>query len=585
MRIFRNFSKLIKDIKGLKRIWPFVKQEKKLLIIAVILIPVISIIQMLLPIVLQRTIDEGVLVNDFEKISIGAAFYLLLVVSGYIVRSVQTLISALSVHRGIKRTRKFLISHILKLKASFHDHNMSGKLATRATSDFDGLSESLNQGVLNAIVDIFVLIGIISGMFYLNWQLASFTFLVLPLVALIVVTFSRILKRAMLLARSKLASVNAYTQECLYGNTTIKLLTAEEESTEHFKELTKEYRNTQMKSVIFDGILTAVLDGLASITIGFFLWLTVSPFIQSDLITTGLIVAFVSYIQHLFEPLKQLGNRIAMLQGAFTSLDRIFSIMDVEDFIHGDETINSFKGNISFNNVTFSYSDEEGSATILKNISFSTKEGETIALVGRTGSGKSTIIKLITKLYDGYKGEILVDSNDLRSIDGSSLRSKIGMVPQDIVLFKGSISFNITLGDESITKEDIITASKLVGIHDFIETLPQKYENEIKESGDNLSHGQKQLIIFARAIAKKPSVIILDEATSSVDPESENAIQNAISTIMKGHTVIVIAHRLSTIEQCDKILVLSQGELAEQGNHHSLMDKKGIYHRLYAAKG
>lgn len=579
-----NFKKIFLDLKGLKRIWPFLRGDKGLLITAVFLIPFLSLSQMLLPITLKQTVDEGIVASDFNNIAFGATLYLLLVILGYIVRTSQTLLTALSVHRGIKNTRIFLISHILKLKAAFHDHHMSGSLVTRATSDFDGLSESLNQGVLNAVIDIFVLIGIVIGMFLLNWKLACFIFLLLPFVAVIVVTFSRILKRTMLIARAKLAILNAFTQECLYGNTTLKLLTAENAIEKQFKSLALKYRNAQMKSVIFDGILTAILDGLASITIGLFLWISVSGYITSDLITAGTIVAFVSYIQHLFDPLKQFGNRIAMLQGAFTSLDRIFAIMDVDDFIEGDGRLGRLKGNIIFKNVTFSYHDEQREDPILKNISFTTNVGESIALVGKTGSGKSTIIKLITKLYDGYHGKITLDDKDLKEINGTALRSKIGIVPQDIVLFKGSVTFNISLGDETISYDDIVKATSLVGIHDFIETLPEKYNSQIAENGENLSLGQRQLIIFSRALVKDPSLIILDEATSSIDPESEKAIQNAISTIMQGRTVIVIAHRLSTIKQCDKIFVLDSGEIVEAGNHSALLLQKGFYHNLYDAR-
>ncbi|SMF21397.1 ABC transporter ATP-binding protein [Pseudobacteriovorax antillogorgiicola] len=578
-----SFQKLINDIKGLKRLWPFLRENKRYLIIAACLIPLISAAQSTMPLLIKWTIDNGIVAKNESNIWLGAGLGLGLIVFEYFTRAGQTMYTALAVHRMIRNMRSYLVRHIMRLSASFHDRNLSGALVTRATSDFDNLSESLNQGVLNSIVDAAVLLGALIGLFILNWQLALCALLIMPVVIVVVTQASRLLKRTMLSARSKIAALNGFTQECLYGSTTIKLLAAEKHAQKKFDGLVIAYRNAQMKSVVIDASLFAVLDGISSITIGIILWFAVSQIYGQDSgLSVGVMVAFVQYIQTLFEPLKQLGNKIAMLQGAFTSLDRIFKIIDTNDFVEGDELPKEIEGSIQAKNVSFRY-DLESSKPILDAVSFELKAGESLALVGRTGSGKSTIIKLLSKLYGDFDGSIHLDGQDLRDLDGHELRKKIAMVPQDIVLFDGSILFNITLGHPNISREDAINASKLVGLHPIIEQLENDYDYKISEEGVNLSQGQRQLIVFARALAKDPKLIILDEATSSVDPASERLIQSAIDRILHDRTVIVIAHRLSTIRSCDQIILLRQGKIQEKGNHESLMESGGQYFQLYQA--
>lgn len=583
MKIAKNILKLLADLKGLKRLWPFLRQNKKYLLVSAVLIPVISALQTSMPLLVKWTIDNGIMPKDINNLWMGAGLGFILIVLEYLTRATQTLVTSLSVHQMIRNMRSFMVDHIMKLSARFHDNHLSGALVTRSTSDFDNLSESLNMGVLNSLVDTAVLIGALIGLFVLNWKLAICALIILPIVVIIVTTASRYLKRTMLAARSKIAALNGFTQECLYGSTTIKLLTAEKDAQTKFDFLSIDYRDAQMKSVVIDAGLFAVLDGISSITIGIILWVAVSqiPGDQSGL-SVGVMVAFVQYIQNLFEPLKQLGNKIAMLQGAFTSLDRIFKILDTQDFVEGDRDISKIEGRIEASQVSFRYNPSNTQA-ILDNISFHLAPGESMALVGRTGSGKSTIIKLISKLYDGYTGSITLDGQDLKQINGTLLRRKIAIVPQDITLFDGDILFNITLGRPGVTEEAAIEASKIVGLHPFIEDLPEGYRFMINEEGGNLSQGQQQLMVFARALAQDPQLIILDEATSSVDPTSERLIQTAIDKILKDRTVIVIAHRLSTIKSCNQIILLEQGKIKEIGSHIELMELRGGYYQLYSA--
>lgn len=566
------------DFKELKKLWPYLRQHKKTLVIACFLIPIISLFQMAVPFILKRTVDQGVLAGNFEVIAWGSLAYLTVVVLEYAARAFQTVLTSRAVFNMVRSMRMSLIEHIMRLSARFHDRTMSGALVTRATSDFDNLNESLNQGVLSSIVDMAVLIGALVGLFILDWKLALITLVILPLTVIIITLFSRALKTSMLLARVKIAALNAFTQECLYGSSTIKLLNAHKDSDVRFHSLAIEYRDAQMKSVVADAVLFAMLDGVSSITMGIVLWFAVTEIHGHTLLSAGVMIAFVQYVQNLFDPLKQLGNKIAMLQGAFTAIERIFGIFETREFVAGAEKPKSVEGTVEFKDVSFQYLADNKT---LQHVSFQLTAGKSLAIVGATGSGKSTIIKLLSKLYDGYEGTIMVDGWNLQEMNGAELRRHIAIVPQDIVIFHGSVGFNIGLGDELTDAQRIRDAARFVGADRFIEQLPGGYDFIVREGGDNLSQGQRQLLAFARAIARNPRIMILDEATSSVDPASEALIQEAIEKIFTGRTLIVIAHRLSTIRKCDQILVLDRGEVMETGSHEALLAKRGRYFELH----
>ena len=579
----KNTKILLKDFKNLKKIWPYLKPWRFRLLLAVSLVPIIIVVNTAVPWILKETIDNGIAKNSHSAIVTGSLIYLILIISEYFFRGAQTLLLNTSVHKMIKSLRTALIQNILELAPAFHDRTLSGALVTRATSDFDNMSESLNQGILSSIIDLAVVLGTLFGLFILNPYICLSVILILPFVGSIVIFFSTTLKKTMLTARKKIAVLNAFIQECLLGKATIKILTAENVAAVEVGGKAKDYRNAQMKSVILDAFMFAILDGVASITIGLTLWVAVSPHInlnQYSNITPGILVATIAYIGNLFDPLKQLSNKIAMLQGTFTAIDRIFSILEEQDFISGDESICEIEGDIEFDSVSFSYSTAKPNTQIIDDLSFHVESKSSLAIVGPTGSGKSTIIKLITKMYQGFEGVILLDKKSIANISPRALRKKIGIVPQDIILFQGSISFNISLGMANISEDDIKNACKLVGADTFISQLPGKYQFQISEQGSNLSQGERQLISFARALAKKPSLIILDEATSSVDPNSEARIQKAIESILEERTVIIIAHRLSTIKNCDKILVLEAGKISQIGSHDDLISSKGTYQTL-----
>lgn len=574
-----------REFTNLKKLWPYLRQNKKLVWIAIVTIPIISVLEMNIPIVIKQAIDQGIGQSNWADLKYWVAIYFALVVGQYLCRSAQTVSSALAVHRMIKSLRHALIDHVLRLSCRYHDRELSGRLVTRATSDFDNLSESLNFGVLTSVVDIAVLVGSVIGLFYLNWMLALCTFIIFPVMGLVVSRFSKALKRTMLKARVKIAELNGFTQECFYASSTIKLLTAEKAAQKQYDHLNESYRKVQMNSVMLDAFMFSIIDGLTSITIGLILYAAVTLVADVQIFTAGLMVAFVQYIQQMFEPVKHLSNKIAMLQGAFTAIDRIFGVLEQKDFVVGKESIERLKGKLEFKDVSFSYAKNSTHEAdrVLKDVSFTLEPGESLAIVGATGSGKSTIVKLLSKLYDGYSGQILIDDMDLENINGDALRSQIAIVPQDIVLFDGSIRFNIDLGLPGISQDDVIQAAKRVGADQFITRLPGGYDFILREQGANLSHGQRQLIVFARALAKNPSMIILDEATSSVDPQSEAMVQRGIESLLENRTVIVIAHRLATIRKCSQILVLQRGIIQERGNHDTLLEQQGAYHQLYHA--
>ena len=564
---------------SLVKLWPWLRPNKGLVLIGSSMIPVVAIIAMFQPLTIQRAIDEGILKGDLRQTIFWASACLGLSFISYIFSGIQALTTATAVHRMIRDLRTTLMSHVLRLAPAWHDHQISGALATRATSDFDTLSESLNQGVLSSVIDILVLIGCIAGMFILSVKLALTALVILPVMTWLVIWFSKRLNGTMLASRKNLAALNGFTQEALTSLSAVKLLNAEKGVTTRYNALNRLYRDTQLENVYYDSLMFSSIDGISSITLGVVLFIAIKATGHGSDLTAGILVAFVQYVQQLFEPLKQLGTKMAMLQGAFTSMERIFGLLDRSDKVRGSAPVswpNSVT--IDFKNVSFAYKPQGTDA--LSNISFSLPAGKSLAIIGSTGSGKSTIAKLITKLYDGYRGSVEIAGQPILDFDPENVRSNMGIVPQDIVLFEGGIAFNISFGRPGVSREQIETAAKIVGAETFINQLPGQFEFQVREQGANLSHGQRQLIVFARALVGNPPLLILDEATSSIDPQSEALIQTATAKLLAGRTVIVIAHRLATIKRCDLVLVLEHGKVAEFGTPAQLLQSGGRYSQL-----
>jgi len=537
------------------------------------------VISMFQPLVVRHAIDEGILKGDINKTMHWATICLALAFASYIFTGIQSVATATAVHRMIRDLRTALIRHVLRLAPAWHDHQISGALATRATSDFDTLSESLNQGVLSSLIDIMVLVGCIAGMFILSSKLAITAIFILPVMTWVVLWFSKKLNESMLSSRKNLAALNGFTQEALTSLNAVKLLNAESGVTRRYGTLNTAYRDAQLENVYYDSLMFATIDGISSITLGIVLFIAIKATGLAEDLTAGVMVAFVQYVQQLFEPLKQLGSKMAMLQGAFTSMDRIFGLLDRKDCVRGDQPT-QWKGAVSltFEQVTFRYNS--GHKPVLHNVSFHVPAGTSLAIVGSTGSGKSTVIKLLTKLYDGYSGQILIDQQPITDLRPEDVRARMGVVPQDIVLFEGSVAFNIGMNRPGVSMDEIREAAKIVGADGFIQQFPEGYEFQIKEGGVNLSHGQRQVLVFARALIGKPPLLILDEATSSIDPESEALIQEATAKLLQERTVIVIAHRLATIKRCTNVLVLEHGIVREYGPPKELATAGGRFSEL-----
>ncbi|MEI6833867.1 MAG: ABC transporter ATP-binding protein [bacterium] len=568
-------------ITPLLKLWPWLRPHRKLVYLGSAMIPVVAIIAMVQPLLLKKAIDDGILAGNWQITMFWASFCLLLSFSTYILGGVQTIATSIAVHRMIYSMRSSLMRHVLSLPAVWHDNQISGALATRATSDFDTLSESLNQGVLSSVIDILVLAGCIAGMFLLSSKLAVTALIILPIMTWLVIWFSKKLNTSMLASRRNLATLNGFTQEAITSLSAVKLLNAERGVSGRYQKLNQDYKNSQLDNVFYDALMFASIDGISSITLGIALFMAISWAGHENVFSAGLMVAFVQYIQQLFEPLKQLGTKMAMLQGAYTSIDRIFGLLDLTDKIGGQLPVTwKSEADVEFKNVSFTYKPK--TSDVLTNINFRLPAGKSLAVIGRTGSGKSTIIKLLTKLYSGYRGIIMIGGQSIENILPEQVRDHLGIVPQDVVLFEGSIAFNISLGDNAITREQLEKATATVGASEFIRDLPGGLDFVVKENGSNLSQGQRQLIVFARALVKNPSLIILDEATSHIDPHSEALVQAATAKILAERTVIVIAHRLETIKKCDLILVLENGRIVEMGEPKQLLELGGRYQELLA---
>ncbi|MCY4443504.1 MAG: ABC transporter ATP-binding protein [Proteobacteria bacterium] len=570
---------------------PYFAGKRLLLICCFALIPVIAGLQALLPLALEVLVNDGIMAKNHSTLMAYSSYFLLIHVFCTIATATQMLTSTYLIQSLIKKLRLRLISHIMNLKASYHEAKVSGNLLTRATSDFDNITHSLQHGVLISIVELFAIIGSIIAMFILDVRLAMIVLLILPIAIIAIYYITGKVGSASHNALKRLASYNAYTGEHMYQHLLVKLYGMEEMAKKGHNDHDRHYRHARLRVISLDALLYSFIEGVSSITIGMTMWFVMHSYFGLDDISPGVVVAFIQVLQFLFDPLKGLAGTMSALQEAFSSFDRIFSVLAVKEHVEGNEPLKPIttEDAIVFKDVSFSYenftSPTEDLPTVLKNVSFSISKGTSCALVGATGSGKSTIAKLLIKLYGGYQGSITVGHQQLRDIAPQHLREKVALVSQDLTLFSGSVAFNISLGRKNITRNKVIEAAKLTGAHRFISQWPLGYEDNILERGANLSIGEKQLISLSRALCSDPELIILDEATASIDPKTEEDFERATSKIMGQKTILIIAHKLSTITHCDHIIVMEKGKIKEKGDHNSLMALNGAYAQFMAAKG
>lgn len=568
------------DISLLRRLTRFLQPYKLYVFVAVFFTLVVSVLVPLRPYLTKVAVDDNIAHKDWNGLLSTLMLILgILVLQGGINYGLSLLMQWVG-QQAVYDLRMQLFSRLQKLSLRFYDTNPIGRLVTRVTSDVEILNEVFSSGLVVIISDILVIVGIVAFMLTISWELTLLTIAILPLLLIATALFRKKVRANYRDIRKQVARLNAFLNEYISGIGIIQLFQQERSQHEKFEHINRAHADTQIRTIFYYAIFFPVVEMLAGIATAIMLWYAAGG-IMSGTMTVGMLIAFTQYFEMFFRPIRELSEKYDTLQNAMASSERIFVLLDENSFVEdapNAEPMQQLEKGIEFQNVWFGYTP---TAMVLKDVSFAVNKGETVAIVGATGAGKSSIINLLTRFYEFQQGAILVDGKDIRRIQQQSLRSRIALVLQDVFLFSGSISRNISLGNEEISQEAIEQAAKAVGAHTFIQRLPQGYNTPVMERGATLSVGQKQLISFARALAANPDILILDEATSSVDTATEHLIEQAIQTLMVGRTSIVIAHRLSTIQRADRIIVLHHGEVREQGNHHQLLAQNGLYAKLY----
>jgi ATP-binding cassette subfamily B protein len=505
--------------------------------------------------------------------------YILLLVGIFAGRYVQVYLTNWVGQKVMFDIREQLFGKLAQLSISFFDRNPVGRIMTRISSDVEVLNQMFTQGIVAIFGDVFILVGIIIAMLILNWKLALVTFAVLPILFWMTFWFKIRVRETFRQMRKRLAVVNSYLQENIIGMRIIQLFRREKLNLQRFRELNADLMDSHLKTIFYFAIFFPGVELISAVAIALILW-TGGGMVLKETLTLGSLIAFILYAERFYRPVRDLAEKYNILQSAMASSERLFKLLDEKPEITDAEKpieIASDHADIKFQNVSFAYS---GRDWVLQNVSFVVEPGQTVAIVGYTGAGKTTIINLLCRLYDVQEGQILIDGVDIKEIRQCDLRQKLGVVQQDVFIFARSVLENIRLGNEAGDAR-AVEAAEAVSADRFIEKLPGKYEAPLEERGATLSSGERQLLAFARALAKNPPILVLDEATSAVDTETERLIQQAIAQLLEGRTAIVIAHRLSTIQRADKIIVLHEGQVRETGTHQELLKNRGLYYRLY----
>jgi ATP-binding cassette subfamily B multidrug efflux pump len=575
----------------LKRIMHYVKPYTSVFVLAAFLTIFLSVVALIQPILIQLTLDKYILANDYH----GLVFMVELMIAQLIVQTIaqyyQTYLTNSLGQSVIRDLRIDVFNHITSLRLKYFDRTPIGMLITRTVSDLETIADIFSEGLISIMGDMLLVVAVIGYMLWQDWKLALITLIPMPFLFASTYVFKEAIKSSFQEVRTQVAQLNTFLAEHISGISIIQYFAREEQEMRKFRAVNQKYRDANIRSNWYYSIFFPVVEILFAICMALLVWYGCKRILNDQQmhaisasptgITPGVITGFIVLLNMLFRPIRQLADKFNTLQMGMVGADRIFKVLDTDEVATDDGKLAppALQGDIEFKDVWFAYNDENW---VLKNINFHIKPGETLALVGATGAGKSSTINILNRFYDIGKGSVKVDGQDIRDYKVDYLRSKIATVIQDVFLFTDTIGNNISLNNTQITREEIIAAAKDVGAHEFIERLPGGYDYNVMERGATLSAGQAQLISFIRALVYNPAILVLDEATSSVDTETELLIQTAINKLMQGRTAIVIAHRLSTIQNADKIIVLDHGEIMESGTHQELLRiENGYYRKLY----
>ncbi|MGD1006440.1 MAG: ABC transporter ATP-binding protein [Ignavibacteriaceae bacterium] len=568
------------DSRLMRRLLGYIKPYMKYVIFAILMNIIVAAFGPVRPYLIKIAVDKYISKGNYN----GLIYISLLLLVSLIFQSIiQYFLNYYTQYLGQKTIydiRTQLFTHTQKLSLKFFDKTPIGRLVTRVTNDIESLNDLFSSGIIMVFSDIFTILWILGFMFFMDVKLSLVTLSVFPVLVYGTFLFRKKVRGSYRNVRLHLARLNTYMQEHVTGMNIVQIFHKEKPEMKRFLNINSDYRKANIQSNFYYAIFYPGVELLSSIATGLIIWYGGGELIHGSR-QVGVLIAFILLTDMFFRPIRDLSEKYNILQTAMASSERIFKLLDSKTFIKNPVTsvkLANVKGGIEFKNVWFAYNDEE---YVLKNVSFKINAGETVAIVGHTGAGKTSIISILSRFYDLEKGSILVDGTDISTIDKRDLRKYISIVLQDIFLFSGTIRSNISMNNEDIPLEKIKEAARIVGADKFIEALPKQYDEIVKERGATLSVGQKQLLSFARALAHDPKILILDEATSSIDTESEILIQKAIEKLLVGRTAIVIAHRLSTIQNADKIIVMHKGEIRETGTHQELLANRGIYYKLY----
>jgi ATP-binding cassette, subfamily B, multidrug efflux pump len=564
----------------LRRVLATAKPFKSLFIQSIVLAVVITPFSIAQPFIVQQIVDNNIINGQKDGMVMMAVLFMVVLLINVVMKYYFIYITAELGQSVIKDMRVKVFRHITNLRLRYFDKTPIGTSTTRTINDIEAINNVFAQGVITIVADFITLFAVVGIMFYTSWRLTLILFITMPFMILASYIFKEKVKISYQKVRTQIANMNAFLQERITGMKTVQIFNAEENQKNVFKKINHSYTSANLDSVFYYAVFFPVVELVSAVSLALMIWLGAKGFLQ-DHVSLGALVAFPLYLNLLFRPIRFMADKFNTMQMGLVAAERVFKILDSKDFIPDEGTISPKKldGKIAFSNVYFSYDDKND---VLKDINFTLSPGQTLALVGSTGSGKSTIINILSRFYDIHSGTILIDDVDIKEYQLKALRNRIAIVLQDVFLFEGNVFENITLRDKNISFEKVKEAAIMIGAHEFIERLPEGYDYKVSERGSNLSVGQRQLISFVRALVFDPDILILDEATSSIDTETEAVIQFAIEKLIDHRTSIIIAHRLSTIKHAHNIIVLSNGKIMEQGTHDDLLTRQdGEYRKLY----